>query len=376
MLTGRSFDVVVVGGGLVGCSIARELAGEGRRVAVIEAATLGSGASHAAAGMLAPQAEIEEGGAFLALCIESRDLFPGLANELHAEVGAEIRYRDDGSLHVAFGEEEAERLRHIAAVQARLGLEAELVLPEDARRLEPALSHDVTLAMSIPGDHQVDNRRLTAAVIASCRARGVELVERTPVDALALDEVGYVCGVRANGGTVYADTVIVAAGCWASRVAGFEIPVEPVKGEVLALDFSAPPFARVLRSERCYLVSRIDGRVIVGATQKRVGFDLSVASEAVAHLLESAREIVPSLSSATSGEAWAGLRPATPDGLPAVGLVDENLIAAVGHYRNGILLAPMTAKLVADIVAGRPAHPALELLDPRRFLAPRSQATS
>jgi glycine oxidase len=227
------------------------------------------------------------------------------------------------------------------------------------------------MALSFKGDHQVDNRRLTAALAASCRARGVEFVENANVEGLALDDFGFVCGVHLGESIVYSDNVVVAAGAWASRILGFEVPVDPVKGEIIALDCDVRPFARVLRSEKCYLVSRVDGRVLVGATQKRTGFDMTISQESISYLLESARQLVPGLSEVPSAEAWAGLRPATPDGLPAVGYVDDHLIAAVGHFRNGILLAPMTGRLVAGLIEGRRDHPALEPLDPRRFFSQR-----
>jgi glycine/D-amino acid oxidase-like deaminating enzyme len=169
-------------------------------------------------------------------------------------------------------------------------------------------------------------------------------------------------------GPIDAGVTIVAAGCWSSQIEGFPVPVEPVKGQMIALDLVVPPFARVLRSEGCYLVSRIDGRVLIGSTMERVGFDQSVSVQTVGELLSAAWRLVPSLSVAAAGEAWAGLRPATPDGLPAIGFVDDGLVTATGHFRNGILLSPVTARVVTDLVLDGTRHPALDLLDPRRFL--------
>lgn len=363
----NSPDVLVVGGGLIGCSIARELAREGMSVTVLERGTVGSGASQDAAGMLAPQAEADEPGPFLDLCIESAHLFPALAEQLFDEVAGEIRYRTDGSFLVAFDDEEAERLRATAEKQRAIGLTAEIVDADAARRAEPAIARDVVAVLSIPDDHQVDNRRLTQAVADSCRARGVRIAEGVDVTALVRDSAGRTTGVVANGETIAAGLTIVAAGCWSALIEGFPVPVEPVKGQMLALDLAAPPFARILRSERCYLVSRIDGRVLVGATMERVGFDQAVSAQVVGTMLEAARQIAPSLTAALGGEAWAGLRPATPDGLPAIGRVDDGLIAATGHFRNGILLSPVTAAIVSDIVLGREPHPALGILDPLRF---------
>jgi glycine oxidase len=360
-------DALIVGGGLIGCSVARALAAEGLSVTVVEREAPGAGASNDAAGMLAPQAELDEGGPFLDLCVESARMFPALADELFTEVGVDIRYRRDGSFAIAFHEAEVERLRHIATVQTGLGLRAELLDPATARRLEPALSESVAAVLSIPDDHQVDNRRLTQAISASCRVRGVTFVEKTTASRLLFDETERVVGVEASGSRYEAGVTIVAAGCWSGQIVGFPVPVEPVKGQMLALDLVAPPFARVLRSERCYLVSRIDGRILIGSTMERVGFDQSVSVQTVSSLLSAAWELVPSLVSAAAGEAWAGLRPATPDGLPAIGELAPGLIAATGHFRNGILLSPITASLVRDVVMGKEPHRALPILDPRRF---------
>ena len=364
----KATDAVVVGGGLIGCSVARALAGGGLDVVVVERAQVGREASYAAAGMLAPQAEIEESGPMLDLCLESRALFPDLAEALYTETGVDVRYRDDGTIVVAFGDDEASRLRDHADRQHEMGLECEMMTAAEARRAEPALSPAVSAALSIAGDHQVDNRRLVEAMALSCYARKVEIVENTPVRAIVRDESGRVAGVETTAGTIHAPLVVVAAGCWSSLVEQFPVPVEPVKGQMLMLELASPLFRRVLRDERCYLVSRIDGRVLVGATMERAGFDKSVFSDAVGKLLEAGRQIVPSLASAFGGEAWAGLRPATPDGIPAVGFVEEGLVAATGHFRNGILLAPVTAEIVSRLVFGGEPHPATALLDPRRFL--------
>jgi glycine oxidase len=360
-------DAVVVGGGIIGCSIARALAREGIAVTIVERAKLGREASHDAAGMLAPQTEAEAPGPFLDLCLESRDLYPSLVEELYAEVGATVGYRDEGTFLIAFDDDEADRLRYAAARHEALGLAATLVAAPDARRVEPALAAGAKLVLSVPGDHQVDNRRLVEALVLSCFKRGVKIVENTPVRALARDAGGRVCGVETTAGRFDADLVIVAAGSWSNFVDGFAIPVEPVKGQMLMLELTSPLFRRVLRSERCYVVPRVDGRVLIGATMERVGFDKSVSASDVGVLLEAAREIAPSLSGALGGEAWAGLRPATPDGLPAIGVVEAGLVAATGHFRNGILLAPVTAEIVTRLVTGGERHSASALLDPLRF---------
>lgn len=362
-----STDVVVVGGGLIGCLAARELAADGRRVTLVERSKVGREASHDAAGMLAPLAEAVAPGPFLDLCLESRDLHATLANELFAEVGVDVWYRDDGTFLVAFNDAEAAHLRERAAAHASLGLASEVISAELARREEPAISPAVTSALAVPGDHQVDNRKLVEAAALSCYARGVRIVEHTPVRALVRDDSGRVSGVDTTGGRLEAGCVVIAAGSWSSLIAGFTVPVEPVKGQMLMLELVSPPCRRVLRSERCYVVARIDGRVLIGGTMERVGFDKTVIASAVGTLLEAGREIVPSLGNAVGGEAWAGLRPATPDDLPAVGWLEDGLVAATGHFRNGILLAPVTAKLVASLLRGDAPASATAALDPLRF---------
>jgi glycine oxidase len=288
-------DAVVVGGGLIGCIVARALAGEGLAVTIVERGKVGREASHDAAGMLAPQAETVEPGPFLDLGLESRALYPALAEEHFADVGADVRYRDEGTFLAGFSDEEAERLEALATRQRALGLDAEVLGAAAARRAEPALAPNVRLVVSIPGDHQVDNRKLVEAVALACYARGVSIVEHSPVRGVVRDAAGRVRGVATTGGEIAADLVVVAAGCWSNLVEGFSVPVEPVKGQMLMLELTAPPCRRVLRSERCYVVARIDGRVLIGATMERVGYDKTVSPAAVGVLLESGREIAPSL---------------------------------------------------------------------------------
>ncbi len=367
MTGARHTDVAIVGGGIIGCSIARALASEGLDVTIVDRAKIGRESSYDAAGMLAPQAEAEQPGPFLDLCLESRDMFATLAGELFDEVGLDVWYRADGTLLLAFDEKEAAHLRARAKAFRGMGLECELLTPSAARRAEPALGPNVAAALSVPGDHQVDNRKLVEAYSLSCFARGVHIIEHAPVRAIARDESGRVSGVDTTVGRIAAETVIVAAGCWSNFVEDFPVPVEPVKGQMLMLEMGSPPCRKVLRSERCYVVARIDGRVLVGATMERVGFDKSVSAKSVGSLLEAGREIAPSLANAFGGEAWAGLRPATPDGLPAIGQLEDGLYAATGHFRNGILLAPVTARIVADAVMDREPHASAAMLDPGRF---------
>jgi glycine oxidase len=362
-----STDVIVVGGGLIGCLAARELRADGLSVRIVDRSLVGREASYHAAGMLAPQSEAEEDSPMFRIALQSARLFPGLAEDLYNEVGIDVRFRSEGTFHVAFEDAELENFQELVARQHAVGLTAEIIGPELARREEPALSEEIIGVLSFPEDHQIDNRRLMEAVVASCKKRKVDVVEQAPARELIRDQAGRVCGVSTTAGEFAAGTVVMAAGCWSSLVKGFDVPVEPVKGQILLLELMVPPFRRVLRSADAYLVARLDGRVLIGATMERVGYDKTVSAQAVGALLESARQMVPSLTAAFGGEAWAGLRPATPDGMPAIGWLDEGLMSATGHFRNGILLAPITAQMVADQLSGRPPHPDLPAFDPRRF---------
>jgi glycine oxidase len=333
-------DTSIIGAGLVGLSVAWRLAQRGARVVVHEAGTVGGGASHVAAGMLAPVAEAEVGDAgrrLLELSLRALEGWPAVAAELLEATGVDVGLRF-GSLLVARDADEAEALERELAFRTERRLGVERLRPSEARRLEPALAPTLRLALDVGGDASVDPRRVVEALALACRGLGVEIREGSPVaDAGAL------------GGRV-----VLAAGAWSGQLA--DVPVRPVKGQLLRLRDPRGPglVQRVLRFEGGYLVPRGDGAYVLGATTEERGFDTTVTAGGLYELLRDAHELVPGLSELVVEEALAGLRPGTPDNVP---LIEERdgLVVATGHGRNGVLLAPLTGELVAQMLERVPA---------------------
>jgi glycine oxidase len=351
--TGRStssYDVVVVGGGVIGLACAHEAARRGLSVLVAERDRAGSGASGVAAGMLAPVTEADFGEErLLELGIEARERWPAFA----AQLGIEDSLRQDGALVVAADRDDAEALRRLHRLQKRLGLESAWLGPRALRGLEPGLSPRVAGGIEAPGDASVEPAMVVAALVRALRDQGVELHEGCRVEGLARAN-GRVIGVVAGGEEIHAGTVVLAAGAWSGELGAG--PVRPVKGQLLELALRPgrpAPLERVVRTPRCYLVPRRDGRLVLGATVEEQGFDTAVTAEGVFELLEAAREVLPDVGELELVRARAGLRPGTPDNLPLVGPgPEEGLLLATGHHRNGILHAPLTADLVARELTG------------------------
>lgn len=363
-------DVVVIGGGVIGCAAARALALRGLRTAIVERGGSGRNASWAAAGMLSPLAEADRAGAFLDLLRASRRLYPSFVRELEEESGASVAYRDEGTLLVALDDSDEERLRRRYAWQRDAGLPVEWMEGEAARRLEPGLSERTRSALRFAEDHQVDNRLLYAALERAAERAGVDVRQAEAVRLVT--EEGRAAGVMLGGGEeVRAAWVVVAAGAWSGGLQGLprEIPVRPVHGELLALEAVGQSLRHVLDSPRVYLVPRLDGRVIVGATMEEVGFERRVTAGGMNRLLGAAMELVPELGGAAVVETWSGHRPGTPDGRPILGPDPDvpNLVYATGHYRNGILLTPITAEIVEDIIVGEGCRYDLRPFSPDRF---------
>jgi glycine oxidase len=346
-------DVIIVGGGVIGCSSALRLARAGLKVAVIERGRIGCEASRAAAGMLSPQAEASEPGPFLDLCLRSRAMYRDFAALLKDLSGVDIEYRDEGTLCVALAGEDPHEIARWASWQKAAALPLEELAADEVYRLEPAITQATAKAMFIPGDHQVENRRLMDALDIAIRQAGVEVHEGANVDSLIIEH-GKATGVICNSTPLKAGTVIVAAGSWSSHLlqpAGIRAEVVPVRGQMLAVRGAASLIRHVLHSSRVYLVPRKDGRIIVGATVEHVGFNKAVTAAGVRGLLDAAIELVPSLADCEIIETWAGFRPDAEDHLPVIGPCGiANLFLATGHFRNGILLAPVTAELLTQCV--------------------------
>lgn len=343
-------DVIIVGGGVIGCSIALRLARTGLQVTLIERGRTGCEASRAAAGMLSPQAEAAEPGPFLDLCLRSRALYPEFARLLEDLSGVDIEYRDEGTLCVALTGEDPNEIARWASWQKSAALTLEELTAGDLAALEPAVTKLAARAVYIPGDHQVENRRLLDALDTAMRRAGVEVVEGAEVNRLIL-EGDKATGVVCNGVPVKAGAVVVAAGSWSSRLlepVGLRVRVIPARGQMLAVRGSAMPIRHVLHSSHVYLVPRNDGRIVIGATVEYVGFNKAVTAGGIRSLLNAAIEMVPSLADSEIVETWAGFRPDTEDHLPVIGpCAVANLFLATGHFRNGILLAPVTAEIIA-----------------------------
>jgi glycine oxidase len=371
-----SADVVVVGGGVAGLAVARELGHRGLDVVVVERGQPGEEASHAAGGMLAPQAEADRDDEFFRLQCAGRDLYPTFAQDLRDETGCDIELDRTGTLYLAFTEEDERELERRYEWQRRAGLCVERLTGEEALGLEPSLSARVRLALHFPLDWQVENRRLVIALLASSKASGVRVWANAPATALDV-EAGCVVGVRVLNAYLSAPAVVMAAGAWSSRIplvmprgagrpatvesAPHEHPqIEPVRGQMLCFNprgLSLQPLrhGHVVYTRRGYVVPRRDGRILAGSTTERVGFQKTVTAGGVQTILASALEISPALAGLELSEMWAGLRPAAADEWPVIGASREvrGLFYATGHYRNGILLAPLTGRLIAGLVADR-----------------------
>ena len=371
----KSYDAVVIGGGLIGLSCAWRAAQRGLSVLVAERFEPGAGASGVAAGMLAPVTEADFGEQrLLDLNLASRELWPEFAAELEERTGLSTGLRESGALVVAADRDDAEELRRLHAFQRSLGLDAEWLTGRECRRLEPGLSPRVGGAILARHDHQVDPRATIEALGHALTAAGGEL--SMGVEAATLEIHGdRVTGVRLAGGSmIRAGHVVVAAGCWSGERLGLphaaRPPVRPVKGQILSLrgQPNRLPSERLIRTPRCYVVPRGDGRVVVGATVEEQGFDTAVTADGVHRLLEAAREVLPDVGELELVAARAALRPGSPDNAPLVGLGElDGLVWATGHWRNGVLLAPLTGTAVASLLAGEPTPGELVPFSPRRF---------
>jgi len=357
-----TYDVVVVGGGAIGLCCAWRLAQAGAKTVVLDRAEPPAGATRVAAGMLAPIGELAFGEPeLLRMTIAAAEVYPAFVAELEAATGLDSGYARHGALHVALDRDEASELRRVHDLQRSLGLGAEWLPPRRCRELEPGLTPSFNGGVHAPDEAAIDPRLMTAALLAALAREGVEVRGGTEVVAPILDGERLE-GVRtAAGEELRAGHVVLATGAWAGAESWLpeaaRPPVRPVKGEILELRSpdGAAPCERIVASERVYLVPRPDGRLIVGATTEERGFDATVTAGGVHELLREAYRLLPDIAEMELIEAMAGLRPGTPDNLPLIGHGDlDGLILACGHYRNGILLAPLTGEAVAGVVAGKP----------------------
>jgi glycine oxidase len=369
-----SADVVVIGGGVIGLTIARALALRGvSDVLLIERARLGMEASSAAAGMLAPQAEADAADDLFNLCCQSRDLYPTFAAALRDETGIDSELDRTGTLYAAFTEHDQREIEHRYNWQIRAGLTVQKLDSTDSRALEPCISENVRGALKFPNDIQVENRRLLSALVSANERLDVRLMKSTTVESIRVKR-GRIEGLETSQGFVSTGKVVVSGGAWSSFI---KIPnatltsprIEPVKGQMLCFE-SKPTIAHhVIYSPRGYLVPRRDGRVLAGSTTEHAGFDKEVTASGVHIMLSNALEISSQIADLPLVGNWAGLRPRAHDSLPVLGPCEEvqGLLFATGHYRNGILLAPITGELIASAIVDNVVSPDLKAFSPDRF---------
>ena len=363
-------DVLVVGGGLIGLLTARELALAGARVEVVDDRQEGA-ASPNAAGMIAPIAESIADQAFARISIRSRDLWRDLGPALERESGMSIDYDDSGSLLPVLDPEGRKVLDQIRTQALALGEAARDLDRAELAELVPDLRPGIEEALLLPGEHRVDNRLAATAAAAALRHRNVVL-HRATVERV-VEASGEVV-TSGNGFECAAGAVVVCGGAWTPQVHGLPaLPIVPVKGQMIAFDRVDWPFTGAIRTPAFYAVRRAGGRLLIGASVEHAGFDLSLSDEVGADLATGAAALLPSLKDREPVEHWAGLRPGTPDPWPIVGRLSERLHVAAGHFRNGILLAPLTARMIAPLVLDQqPGDPWLaipEVMHPGRFAA-------
>ena len=342
------WDVVVIGAGIIGCAVARELARRGARTLVLEARSVGAGATQASAGVLAPYIEAPSEGPLHALAVQSLSLYDDFIASVARESNLPVEYRRCGTLEVAHDASAAAHLSALGTWIQSKGLEAEWIEPSRVSRIESALAHTCG-GLLVPSHGYVHAWQLTLALADAARGHGAAVQVGCRVEEIR-DE-GDRSIVRAADGVYRARAVVVAAGSWSSEIVP-ETSVGPIRGQLLRVRWEGPPIRRILWSEKCYLVPWLDGTLLVGATVEDVGFDERVTAGGVKTLLDAASEVLPGIADATFLDARVGLRPSTASGLPVIRRSAERpaLIYATGHFRNGILLAPLTASLVADLV--------------------------
>lgn len=370
-----SSDVIIVGGGLIGCAIALRLAQRRMQVRVFDRGEPGCEASSAGAGMIAPQGETLRPDAFYDLCAASRDLYPGFVTEVEELSGCSVDFRKGGSLRVAFDEAESRDLDEIYETQTGRGLSIEKLSGEEARRRLPQVSPRVIKGLFLASDYWLNNESLVSALHKACRAVGVVFHTHSPVARFSavgerIESISVQSGSRQAPVAYPAGSFVLAAGAWSGELAAsldVRLPMEPCRGQMLELE-GAQDFSCPLRAGHFYCVPRSGGKLIAGSTMEYSGFQKSVTAEGLLSILEGVRRLAPGTANLRFCRAWAGLRPDTADHLPILGYgAWDNLIFATGHFRNGILLTPITARLVAELFAAGSASFSLEPYSPLRF---------
>ncbi len=367
----RQPDVLVVGGGIVGAAVAHRLAKEGVAVTLLERGEIGREASFAAGGMLTPVHLADYPPALVGACEASLALYEPLCREVAAATGVDSEYRVSGLMLLISEDPQSVRDAELLETWKReRGHACRRLSRDEALALEPNVSPSIRGALHLPDIAQLRNNRVTTALAQAAAKLGAEIRPNTPVTSF-LRVPGRVTGVRTPKGDLYAGTVVLAGGAWSPELLaplGLELPVKPVKGQILLVQ-APPDYCRsIILEGETYLIPRLDGRILVGSTLEQAGFNNAVTLEATGDLARRGMRLIPGLGKLPVVTSWSGLRPSSPDRMPYVGRVKgtEGLILATGHYRNGILLAPITGEWVADLVKGRPSRIDLSPFDPQR----------
>ena len=365
----KTFDVAIAGGGLIGGAIAFELARAGLQVALFDRQQPGEGSSWAAAGILSPAPENAGMISTVPLGRASLQLYPEFIAAVEEISSQSAGYRARGTLEALFSTDALEKLSTIIALHHGLGLKAEPISAEDAREMEPALNPELEAAVFRPDETSVDNRALTKAVLTAAERSGVKIFTASKVQSIT-NIGGRGAGFLVDGEKVESRWSVIAAGCWSAEIEGVAryAPVRPAKGQMIALRAKDFSIERVLWSDHVYLVPRNDGRILAGATVEYAGFEKNVTAGAVQKIITAALQLAPALADAQIEETWAGLRPDAPDHLPIIGPTDlDGLLIATGHFRSGILLAPITAQLIREWITTQNVSVDWARFSPMRF---------
>jgi glycine oxidase len=371
-----TYDIAVIGGGVMGLGLAGELAGRGMDVVLLEKEDVGREASYASGGMIAPFMELEtRESELLSFGRKSLEMYKPFINRLEEETGEEVGLSSRGTLYVARHDDQQTEVEQLHEFQRRLGVETNKLDPVECRRKEPLLSSEIGVGLFGPREMWVNNRRLTLALLLRCRRRGVDVRTHEPVVDLKYGHSRRIKQCRTSRGTIEADQYINAAGAWSSALPGLSegdrVPVRPVKGQAVAVQLTddfLPQF--IIRTPDVYCVPHPPERMVLGATSEERGFDQRVTAGAVLELIHDAAEVLPGVLDQPLLETWAGFRPASRDNRPVLGPAPsaENLWYATGHYRSGVLLLPVTVQLLADYMESGCRPEALESFRPDRFV--------
>ncbi len=366
----NTFDAVIAGGGLIGASIALELADAGLRVGVFDSREPGREASWASGGMISPAPENPGMIPFVQMSLASVALYPAFIRRVESLTGMDVGYRKNGALDVILTGNAEEELSTVIALQHGVGLKAKALSAEQARQMEPALTEKLQAAIFREDEASLDTRAFTNATLKAAEQKGVKIFPRN--GAKAIWKADNRCkGLILEDGQAEAQWTVIAAGCFSARIEGAAeyAPVAPAKGQMIALRSESVEIERILWLEHKYLVPRSDGRIIAGSTIERTGFDHTVTAGGVQLILREVMKMVPGLETARIEETWAGLRPDSPDHLPIIGPTDvEGLLIATGHFRSGVLLAPVTARMIREWVVGQSVSVDWDRVSPMRFL--------